>query len=165
MIYFTVISTILFFGFIILNVFIFGILSSYSAYGTIWGKRKIFGLNLWSVITIVSAFLLTPPLIDKGIDNPLQFLGFLTPVYLICVGLTPGWEENDKEWMWHSIFAGLCAICALLWIFLVSGNYWPLILILIEVLITAILTRTLIFAFVFWLEMIMFLSTYGALFA
>jgi len=162
----TIISTILFFGFIILGVVKFGILTSYSAYSSKWGDAiPIKDMNLWSIVTIISALLLTPPLIESGANDSWQFLGFLTPIYLIVVALTPNWETNNKEHIVHTTFALLCIITSLLWLFLVKQYYIQLILIMFSIMIAGTVTGTLKRCFVFWLEMLMFLSNYGALYA
>lgn len=161
----TIISTVLFFGFIILSVFKFGILTSYSAYSTQWNKSlPLKNLNLWSIVTIISAFLLTPSLIEVGNDNPFQFLGFFVPVYLIAVGLTPDWETNKKQGFWHTFFAILCAICGIVWLCLFKTCYIELTFIIIMIVCVGIYTKTLLHCIVFWLEMLMFLMVYGSMY-
>ena len=166
MVYFsTILGTILFFGFIIFNVFKFGILNSYSAYSTKW--REIFpkwNINLWSLVTIISAFLVMPQLIQTGINSHFQFLGFFMPVYLIAVGLTPNWESNKKEHILHSIFALLCAVAAVIWIYLFKACYVHALIVFILTLIASLISKTTIKAYCFWLEMLIFLITFGSLF-
>lgn len=158
-------STTLFFGFIIVSVFKFGLLDSYSAYATAWGKTfPNSNINLWSVITILSAFLLTPPLIQTGINSPFQFLGFFMPVYLIAVGLTPNWAYNKKEHFWHTFFAGLCAVTAVVWLYLFKACYIHLLIVFILTLTASIISKTTIKCYCFWLEMLIFLVTFGSTF-
>lgn len=157
----TILSTTLFFGFIIFNTFKFSILTSYSAYGTVWGKLSK-NINIWSAITVLSAFLLTPPLIEAGVENPFQFLGFFMPVYLIAVGLTPEWETDKKQAFWHSFFAFLCAISAIIWLILFKACYFQIIFIFVLCTISAIWTKTWKECYVFWLEMLIFLVAFGA---
>jgi len=158
---FTLLSCLTLFFFIFLGIGKFGLLPSYSHYAKKWNETyPIQNLNLWSLITFLAAMFILPVLLEIGNGNMLQFLGFFVPVYLICVSLTPGWEENKKIHKWHSIFAISCAICAILFIILVLGKWWCCLIGIIIVAISALLTKTFKYATTFWLEMIMFISIY-----
>ena len=159
----SIISTTLFFGFIIFNVFKFGILTSYSSYGTEWAKITK-RTNLWGAITVISAFLITPPLIEAGTNNPLQFIGFFLPVYLMAVGLTPKWEIDTKQQFWHVFFAIFCIIFGIMWLVLFKTCYFQFFFIGILIIIESVITKTGKDCYVFWFEMLMFLSVFGSLF-
>lgn len=157
------ISIILLYGFIFLGVRVFGLLNSYSAYASKWTEKvPIDNMHLWSIVTIAAAILMIPPMIEVGLGSTLQFLGFFVPAYLICVGLTPTWESNRKEHVYHSVFAVLCAIGALCWIVFVA-NIWyialpPLITFAVLMMYTGRYN-----AYIFWGEMVMFTSAHLAL--
>ena len=153
----TIISTILFFGFIIAGVCKFGLLHSYSAYASKWGK--VVGIPLWSIITFLSAFLIMPCLIEVLAFSPFQFLGFLTPLYLIGVSLTPTWETDPVVKKWHVVLASLCAACGFLWLLLTMN--WKLLIVPVSVALLGLVTGTWKTSYVFWLEMIMFTSVYS----
>lgn len=150
-------------AFIGLGVCLFGLLRSYSAYAAKWTEElPLHNVHVWSLVTIVAAFLMVPPMIDAGEGNPLQFLGFFAPLYLILVGLTPEWETSKGQHRVHMAGAIVCALCAFAWLVLVR-HLWYIVLIfaLIFAGIAYLLKR--FDAYVFWGEMIMFTSVYAAL--
>lgn len=158
---FSVTSALLLFGVICWGVMRFGLLPSYSDYSKRWAKAvPMNNMNLWSVVTAVAALLLTPGLLELGVLSSWQFLGFLTPVYLICVALTPEWKTNPVQRKFHFLFAGLCAIAGLAWLLLVMHAYWVFGIVFIFFVTMAMLTGTIRTSWVFWAEMIMFMSVY-----
>lgn len=158
---FSVTSALLLFGFICWGVMRFGLLPSYSDYSRRWAEAvPMNNLNLWSLITAVAAFLLTPALLEFGALSAWQFLGFLVPVYLICVALTPEWKTNPTQHKLHFIFAGLCAFGGVAWLLLVRHAYWVFGIVAVFFTTLALLTGTVETSAVFWAEMIMFVSVY-----
>ena len=158
---FSVISTLLLFGFIFAGVARFGLLPSYSDYAPFWGKAvPINNMNLWSVVTLVSAFLLCPALLELGTASGLQFLGFLVPVYLIVVSLTPKWKTDPVQHTVHFIAAGLCAVGGLLWLGLVMKAWRLLGIVGTFILTLALFSGSLRTSAIFWVEMLMFLSVF-----
>ena len=158
---FATLSALLLFSFIFAGVARFGLLNSYSAYSAKWGRAvPMNNLNLWSVVTFATAIILCPVLIELGVGSMLQFLGFLTPVYLMVVSLTPDWMTKKTQNIVHSVFAILCAIGGLLWVILIMHGFNLLCGVLVFILTLALLTGTVKTAAVFWLEMIMFSSVY-----
>lgn len=158
----TLISATIFFGFIIFSICKFGIQSSYSAYATRW-LEVYTDESIWSYVTMIAVLLLIPPLIESGDGSVLQFLGFLSPVYLGIVALTPRWEFYKKEHIVHSVFAGLCAITSILWSgFVVYTGVYIFFITGLMVLL-GVITETLFKAFTFWAEMIAFVSIYVSL--
>lgn len=157
-------SAIILFGFIFAGVVRWGLLPSYSHYAAKWAEvLPVKNLNLWSIVTIVAALLLMPVLLELGENNPLQFLGFFVPVYLICVALTPNYQVDKTEKKLHPIFAFSCAAAAFAWILLIIKT-WPVLLgAVLFVTATALLSLTLKSSKVFWLEMIMFTGMYLSL--
>lgn len=159
------ISAVLLFGFIGFSVGIFGLQSSYSGFSAKWMEKvPIHNMHLWSIVTIAAAMLLVPIMIEKGNENPLQFLGFIVPVYLIVVGLTPEYETNETQRTIHTIAACICALVAFVWVFTVTNSYVMLPVCTLAVLITSLATETLKSSLIFWGEMIMFLTTYSSIF-
>ena len=147
---------LLLFGFIVAGVLKFGLLTSYSAYAKMW-EGTVSTFNLWSIVTLFSAFLLCPPLITLA--APYQFIGFLTPVYLFVVALTPEWETNNTQMILHRVFSILCAIGSLIWIIFIVGTWKILLTIAGCIFLLMILTGS-YRDIVFWLEMIVFITTY-----
>ena len=158
---FGIISTMLLFGFIFGGIARFGLLPSYSAYSSKWGQAvPINNMNLWSIVTFVAAFMLCPVLLEIGTASLWQFLGFLTPLYLIIVSLTPDWQTNLAQWRIHMIFAALCALGGLAWIFIVAHTLKVLAIVVAFVFTLAMFSGSAKSCSVFWGEMIMFLSVY-----
>jgi len=157
-------SAIILFGFIFAGVVRWGLLPSYSDYSSKWGEViPIHNMNLWGIVTFVAAALLMPVMIELGNDNVFQFLGFFTPVYLMCVSFTPNWKTDETEGKLHPIFAYSCAAAAFAWILFVV-KMWPVLLgASLFVIATALLSLTLKTSKIFWLEMIMFVGTYLSL--
>lgn len=158
----TIVSAVALLGFITIGLFKFGLLPSYSAYATKW-LEKYPNFSIWAFVTIIAAFLIVPPLIEVGTGNPLQFLGFLTPVYLIIVGLTPRWESNLNEHIVHSVFAGLCAAGAILWSIFVSNTWICIVYCAIFIFLVSLTSKTFMKGATFYLEMIAFLAIYSSL--
>lgn len=161
----TALSAVLLFGFILLGVFKFGLLRSYSSYAARWDKAvPMDNANLWSLVTFAAAALLVPVMIELGTLSALQFLGFLTPLYLMAVSLTPKWASDPTQHKFHVWFAGFCALGGILWTILVAHTLPVLIGALAIVAIVSALTKTVKSSTVFWLEMVMFLTVYCSIF-
>ena len=160
----TLLSLILFTGFVLLGVFKFGLLNSYSAYATKWTESvRIHNSNLWSIITVIVAILLAPALIEQGEGNPWQSLGFFAPVYLIVVAMTPRWEIDRKQRRVHMSGAIICAAVSALWIVAVQHQFTTMLLSLMAAWALGILTKTTERAIIFWGEMVLFASVYVVL--
>jgi hypothetical protein len=161
----TILSMVLFAVFNYVCIKKYGLLSCYSAYGREWANYtkehpKLTGLNIWSVVTIVTAVLLLVPMIASGKDSPLQFLCFFAPLHLFLVALTPKYNENPKWNVVHQIGAWGSVVCILLWLFLVVKMWAVIIPVFALAFVIAIGTRTLKQSAEYYLEMAMFLSTY-----
>lgn len=165
MIGFTIISFLLFAGFIALSAVLFGgIPASYSAFSARWAEEiPVKNVNVWSIVTALVAFLMLPPMIEAGVGNEAQALGFFAPLYLIVVSLTPGWETDPRQRRTHFIGTALCAVAALCWLFFVRHALVVFFIVTAACLAAAYFTKTLNSSKVFWGEMILFLSTYLAL--
>lgn len=158
---FAILSTFLLFSFISIGVIKFGLQNSYSAYSIKWGNAvPLNNMNLWSIVTFVAAFLLCPVMLELAAGSLLQFLGFLTPIYLIIVSFTPNWNEGGKVFAIHAIFAILCMIGSLVWSIAIMHAVKVVAIIGIFYLTIALLTGTYKTSAVFWLEMWLFSSTY-----
>lgn len=157
-------SALFLFGFICTGVIRFGLQSSYSAYSALWGKAvPMNNMNLWSIMTFAAAFLICPVLVELGTASVFQFLGFLIPVYLIVVALTPDWETDKKQHIIHSVFAVLCLIGAWVWLIVVMDSLFLLIGVLVFIAAQALMSGTFRSSFVFWGEAHIFLTVYLAI--
>lgn len=162
---FAIISTLLLFGFIVLGVNKFGLLHSYSTYAYEWPKVvPIKNMNLWSIITIAAAFLITPVLLELASASAIQFVAFLVPVYLMVVALTPEFLTNKKQGIIHRVFTVLCMTGGFFWLFVVMKAWLVFLIVSAAMAILGFSSKTLKTSNVFWLEMVFFLSVYITVF-
>lgn len=159
---FAVLSAVMLFSFISAGVIRFGLQNSYSGYSKMWGEAvPINNMNLWSIITIVAAFLLCPVMIELAVGSSWQFLGFLTPLYLIITALTPDWYTNNKAFRIHAISALLCATGSLAWLTVIMQAMKVVAIVGVFYMTIALLTGTAKKSYVFWVEMWLFVSVYA----
>ena len=161
----TLISGMMFFGFVGVGVGEFGLLSCYSAYAPKWGEKwpSPGTLNIWSMVTLVSALLLLPVLLEQSNNSTWQFLGFLAPVSHILVSISPDYQTNNFSWWIHQIGALSAVVFVSLYSILVPNLWW---IVLIVVAVAAIISVITGFKkyWMFWAEMAMYLATYIILF-
>ena len=157
-------SLILFAGINAVSIKKYGLLSCYSAYGPEWDaeRKKYYDINIWSLITVVTAFMIVPPMIERGADNPWQFLGFVAPVYLFLVGLTPHYLTNKTEGTIHRIGAISSLILSLIWFILVLHMWYVPLLMITIAAILMFATKTLP-SWMWWGEIAFYASVYFAL--
>lgn len=158
---FAILSAVILFSFISIGVIKFGLQNSYSGYSIKWGNAvPINNMNLWSIITIVAAFLLCPVLLELTAGSALQFLSFLTPVYLIITALTPDWYVSKEIFRVHAIAALLCMCGSLTWMIAIMHAIKVVAVIAIFYMTIALLTGTWKTSYIFWIEMWLFVSAY-----
>ena len=161
----TIISMVLFIGFNIICLSKYGLLSCYSAYGPKWAEWEkehpyMKGLNVWSLVTILTAIFLIPPMIITGIGSSLQFLCFFAPLYLFLVAFTPHYNTDKRQNIIHQIGAWTCVVLIFIWLIAVVHKWIVLLPVLILMIIIGLGTGTLKKSITYYLEMMMFLSTY-----
>ena len=159
-----IISFVIFAAFVTLSVLFFKWQKSYSTYAPLWGKKvPIDNVNLWSAVTMVCALLLLVAMIGLGEDSKWQFLGFLAPVYLVIVSLTPNYQDEDKkkQKLLYIVAASVCAACSLLWIILVVHLWWVPLITFACAAAAAYFTKTWRACYIFWAEMAMFAAVYA----
>lgn len=153
--YVTLAAVIIFFGFVAHSVRTFGMKGSWSAYAAMWAdKVPLHNMNLWSIVMVVTALLLIPPMIARMDGSPIQFLGFLVPLYLGIIGLTPRYQTDKKQRIAHLIGATVCLIGFLVLLIWGVKEWKPLVAALGVSLVIGYASRTLD-CYVFWLEMSM----------
>lgn len=160
---FTTLSAVLFFGFVILGVLMFGLLSCYSAYGPAWGYSYPRVPNIWSVVTFVTAVLLVPVLIVAGEGSAWQFTGFLCPAAIAFVALTPDYGTNKLAGKVHTFAAALGAMWSVVFIICVTPALWWLLVLYIGLAGLATVISG-IYYWCFWFEMAAYLAIFTAMF-
>ena len=119
--------------------------------------------NAISIMMISVAALLIPAWITLSVGSTYQFTSFLAPLGIMFTGACPTFNGSKMEDKVHTISAYFSAIMALLWIILVANTY-PLILFWgIIILIISLSTKTLLNSIVYWVETIVFLSTFNSM--
>lgn len=157
-----IISAVLFFGFVLLNTVKFGLLDCYSAYGEKW-QRQPHELNWWTVVTVLSALLMIPVLLQNSEGQPWQAIGFLAPISLVLVGNTPNYKENKTAWWLHQIGAWGAVALIVAYILLIPGALW-----ITCVTMAVALAITCIFGWQYitlFLELGMYAAIYAVLFS
>lgn len=165
MLYFCIItSLILFIGINAISIKKYGLLSCYSAYGPEWDaeRRKYYDINVWSLITIITAALIVPPMIERGADNPWQFLGFVAPLYLFLVGFTPHYLTSKTEGTIHRVGAIASLVLSLIWFILILHLWYVPFVIFAVAMMLMVLTKT-FESWMWWGEISMYASVYIAL--
>ena len=150
------ISALMLFGFVALGVVKFGWLSCYSAYGPKWHEFYP-KLNVWSVVTALSALLMVPVLLEQSAGNPWQFLGFLAPVSLTLVAASPDYQEGGFQNILHQVGAIGGALFILIYICIIPKLLWAVIPFACAAVSLGLKIKG---TLLFWLEMAVYLSTY-----
>ena len=160
----TLVSLVILGGFTAYSVWRFGWRGSYSSYAAKWAEAVPLesNTNVWSIVTIVAAILICFALLERGEGDPLQFLGFFSPLYLAVVAFTPKYEEKRKQRIIHISGAVLCAAVSLVWLIAIRNAWWAILITAIGALAAAYFTGTIKKSYIFWLEMAMFGAVYAA---
>lgn len=156
------------FMFLIYNIIallLFGVPKSLSmTYYLFKDRENILKFLFPSMMTLL-AFFLMPAWIEMSEGSPFQFTAFLSAAAILFVGAAPAFKDSDMENKVHSIAACICAAAAIAWICLVTP-YWYVILIVLGVITAiAIVTKTWKTGYIYWLEMVAFVSTFISIIA
>ena len=110
-------------------------------------------------ITIL-CFMFIPCWLELSKGSMFQFTAFLSGASLLFVGASPYFKNAGLEGFVHSMSAYMCAGFAILWIILVTKLWWIILIVLALVVVAAILTKTWKTCYIYWLEMVAFVSTF-----
>ena len=164
MFWLTLAATIIFVAFNAISIRKFGMDTCFSSYGKLWGEAvPIKNMNLWSIVLGSVAFMLIPPVLVSADDNPLQFVGFLTPLYLLLVVFTPDYTKTKKIHIIHCIGAYMCAIGMLIWMIGIMHMWLPLVLFAIAFSIIGYCAKDLLYSSMYYGELTLFLSAFWCL--
>ena len=153
------ISALMLFEFVILGCIKYGLLDCYSAYASKWHEFYS-KLNIWSMVTALSAFLMIPVLLEQSSGNPWQFLGFLAPVSLTLVAASPEYATDKFQWWMHQIGAWGAVAFILAYIIMIPKLLWAVIPLALAALGNSLLKKG---TWMFWFEMATYISTYAAI--
>jgi len=84
------------------------------------------------MVTIASALLMVPVLLEKSDGSNLQFTGFLAPVALVLVGITPQYNIDKFQWWLHQLGAWLAVLFVVLYMIFIGKSFiWMVIFVTI----------------------------------
>ena len=116
------------------------------------------------MMTALGIFLM-PCWIEMSEGSPFQFFAFLSAASLLFVAFAPAFKESDLENIVHHIGAICCAVFAMLWIILVTP-YWYVVLIVLAIVVAlAFVTKTIKSGYIYWFEIVAFVSTFISMIA
>lgn len=153
----TTLSATLFFGFTILSVIKFGLLSCYSAYAKCWQPEWHSKINWWQIVTIISALLIVPVTVFTGEGSNYQFFGFFAPASLLLVGASPEYSTDPFQNVIHQFGAWSAVVFIIAYSIAIPNLLWIIALLMTIALIIGLVIKG---TLMFWAEMGMYLSTY-----
>ena len=144
----------------ILSILLFNVPESLSQTYYLFKERKNVLKILFPSMIILMVIFLSPCLFIISDNSAFQFMTFLSMLSLMFVGACPTFLNSDFDNKLHTIAAYIAAAYAMLWIILVTP-YWYIILIVAGIIsIIATLTKTWKKSYIYWLEMIAFISIF-----
>lgn len=155
----------MFFVYNIIALLLFGVPKSLSDTYYLFKERNSTLKFLFpSMMTLLTLFLM-PAWLEMSKGSPFQFTAFLSAAGVLFVGAAPSFKDSEMENKVHSIAAYICAAAALSWICLVTP-YWYIILIVFGIIAAlAVVTKTWKTCYIYWLEMVAFVSTFISIIA
>ena len=112
-----------------------------------------------SMMTLLTIFLM-PCWLEISEGSPFQFTAFLSAAGVLFVGAAPAFKSSSLENMVHQVSAYICAAAAIAWICLVTPYWWIILIVLAVIALLAYITKTIKSSYIYWLEMIAFISTF-----
>lgn len=156
----TAASLLLLSGFMAFCIARYGLKDCFSRYSYEWGTAPE-SLNLWSLDLIASALLLMPVMLELSGGSKWQFLGFLAPISMLLVGFTPRWATNNGQYIVHNVGVVLATLFSIAYAIIIPLTVWPILILGALAGIATLIYRK---AFIFWLEIAMYLAIYVVLF-
>lgn len=112
-----------------------------------------------SMMTLLTVFLM-PCWLEISEGSPFQFTAFLSAAGVLFVGAAPAFKSSSLENMVHQVSAYICAAAAIAWICLVTPYWWIILIVLAVIALLAYVTKTIKSSYIYWLEMVAFISTF-----
>ena len=112
-----------------------------------------------SMMTLLTIFLM-PCWLEISEGSPFQFTAFLSAAGVLFVGAAPAFKSSSLENMVHQVSAYICAAAAIAWICLVTPYWWIILIVLAVIALLAYITKTIKSSYIYWLEMVAFISTF-----
>lgn len=115
---------------------------------------------LFPVTIILICLLLLPCWLEISNGSPWRLTAFLSAGSLLFVGFVPAFKSSKMEDYLHDIAAYVGTLFGLLWIIMVTPFWYIILIVLGIVSIIAIWTKTWRTSYIYWLEMVAFVSTF-----
>lgn len=112
-----------------------------------------------SMMTLLTIFLM-PCWLEISEGSPFQFTAFLSAAGVLFVGFSPAFKSSSLENAVHQTSAYICAAAAIAWICLVTPYWWIILIVLAVIALLAYVTKTIKSSYIYWLEMVAFISTF-----
>ena len=156
------------FIFLIYNIVIlalFGVPKSLSNTYYLFKERNSNLKFLFPSMMIILAFLLSPVWLEISKNSDFQFTAFLSVLGVLFVGGAPAFKKSSMENAIHTFAAYFCAASAIAWICLVTSYWYIILIVFIIILILALITKTWKSSYVYWIEIVAFISTFASIIA
>lgn len=144
----------------IIVLMLFGVPKSLSMTYYLFKSRQNSLKIMFPTMVVLLCILLIPCWLTLSEGSNFQFLSFLAPMALMFVGFTPLFNDADMHKMIHDIAAYSCVVFALLWIILVTSYWYIILIVFILISIIAIATKTWKTCYTYWLEIVVFISSF-----
>lgn len=155
----TIISAVMLFGFMVIGIMKYGLLDCYSAYGPKWAEWYP-DINVWSVVTFLSAFLMVPVMLEVSFLSAWQFLGFLAPVSLFWVAASPNYQTDKFANIMHQCGAWGALTAAIAYVCIVPHLWWVAVAFGVTAAVLALIFKN---TWMFWGEVAVYSTIYAAL--
>lgn len=155
-----IIAFIIYFSYNALALYNFGVPYSLSKTYYLFEEKKKWMRALFPIMMISVAALLTPAWLTLSVGSTYQFTAFLAPLGVMFVGACPTFNGSKMEDRVHTISAFFAAVMALMWVILVAGTWHFILFWSLLILVLSLFTKTLKSGIVYWLETIVFMSTF-----
>lgn len=144
----------------IITILLFGIPKSLSmTYYLFKARTESLKIMFPGMIFLMVIFLM-PCLLQLSCNSDFQCFAFLSMLSLLFVGICPRILEYNIESKIHNIAAIISTIFAILWIILVTPYWYVILIIFACITAVAILTKTWKTCYIYWLEIVTFISTF-----
>lgn len=156
------------FMFLIYNIIalvLFGVPKSLSMTYYLFKDRVEYMKWLFPGMMTLLTFFLVPCWLEISEGSNFQFLAFLSAASILFVGAAPAFLDSKLENLVHQVSAYFAAAMAILWICLVTPYWWIILIVLVIISAVAIVTKTWKTGYIYWLEMVAFLSTFASILA
>ena len=156
------------FMFLIYNIIalvLFGVPKSLSMTYYLFKNRVEYLKWLFPGMMTLLTFFLVPCWLEISEGSNFQFLAFLSAASILFVGAAPAFLDSKLENMVHQVSAYFAAAMAILWICLVTSYWWIILIVLGIISAVAVVTKTWKTGYIYWLEMVAFLSTFASILA